>query len=354
VHGTEAVEAARAVVGWYGDPTVSWSVLLQASLHPGVETDPVDVATRLAATVERYPHLGMPPAVQAAGDSEWAGVLARLADQPYTGDCPLVRVAVGSEKPRLVIAAHHGVTDGLGLIALLGEALGTTVRSAARGIGERAAGSSFAATAARRLAEAVLRPPARIAADRGQSRAVGDVLCAMELPETAVGTGALIAATAAAVTSWNRQRQVPAERQVAGIGVSRRGGEQLSPELDSAFLRLRLPPRATSEQVGRLILEQPPEPAYPSTRSLAPQAVTRALASRLGSTFLVSNHGRVDAGQGVRSLAFHPTASGRSGVAIGAVTTGETTTITMRARRRDFGQEAVGELLGGIVDRLHR
>lgn len=35
-----------------------------------------------------------------------------------------------------MIAAHHDVNGGLGLLALLGGALGTSVRSAARGIGE--------------------------------------------------------------------------------------------------------------------------------------------------------------------------------------------------------------------------
>jgi hypothetical protein len=79
-------------------------------------------------------------------------------------------------------------------------------------------------------------------------------------------------------------------RQVAGIGASRRGGDRLTPELDSAFLRLTLPPDPSGATVRRMISKRPPE-AYPPTRSIAPQAVTGALAGRLGSTFLVSNLG---------------------------------------------------------------
>ena len=346
---TEAVGAARAVVGWYGDPTISWSVLLRATLDS--PADPALVGERLAAMVRRYPHLGAVPAVQAADSGQLPALLARFADEPYADGCPLVRVAVGTEEPVLAVAAHHGVTDGLGLLALLGDALGTTLTSAARGIGERAARSSFAATAARRLVEALFRPPARIAA-RGGSDAAGDVLREVEVPAAAVGTGTLVAATARAVESWNRWSGTRTGRQVAGLGLSRRGGERLTPELDSAFVRLALPGDPSGATVRRMIAKCRPEPAYPHTRSAAPQAVTRALARRLGSTFLVSNLGRVQAAAGVRSLAFHPAASGRSGVAIGAVTAGAITTITIRARRSDFDDSAAGKLLDTIVDEL--
>jgi len=385
---TTAVDAARAVVGWYGDPTVSWSVLLHATLH--TPADPAAVEHRLAATVARYPHLGDPPAVSIAAGSAWRALLARFADEPYADGRPLVRVAAAADEPRLAIAAHHGATDGLGLLALLADALGVTVSSSVRGVGERRSASSFALTAARRLAEAVFRPPARISADGGNPAATGDVLLAAELPNGAgsngagsndvgsncavpdralagepaaggpavrFGTGALVAATARSVEAWNDRhgsRRRRGGRQVAGIGASRRGGDRLSPELDSAFLRVALPVRPGDAAVRRLVAARPPEPAYPHTRSAAPQAVTRALARRLGSTFLVSNLGRVHTGGAVRSLAFHPTASGRSGVAIGAATAGTMTTITIRARRSDFDERAAGELLAAVVDELRR
>lgn len=339
------------MVGWYGDPTVSWSVLLRAGLS--TPADPVRVGERLAAMVARYPHLGSAPAVQAVGTADWPAVTARFADDGYGDGRPLVRVAVGTDVPRLLIAAHHGVTDGLGLLALLCGAIDVPLTSGARGIGERACGSSFAATAARRLAEAVLRPPARIAGRGGTDTAgTGDVLADLDLPAAHLGTGTLIAAVARAVETWNRQLGARAGRQVVGIGASRRGGDRISPELDSAFLRLTLPPDPSGATVRRMIAQRPPEPAYPHTRSIAPRAVTGALSRRLGSTFLVSNLGLVDGGDAVRSLAFHPTASGRSGVAIGAATTGAFTTLTIRARRGDFDVRAAGELLATIVEEL--
>jgi len=352
LHDIEAVRAARSTVGWYGDPTISWSVLLHAKLDS--LADPADVGERLAAMVAHYPHLGPAPAVHTAGRANWPAVVARFADQPYADGWPLVRVAVGSEEPRIAIAAHQGVTNGLGLLALLGAALETTVTSTARGIGDRPASTSSAMAAARRLAEAALRPPARIARRGGDPTHTGDVLTDVELPAARVGTGELIAATARAVEWWNQRESSRGHhgRHVAGVEVSRRGGGRLTPELDSAFLRVPLPADPSGTTVRRTIAERAPEPAYPRTRSVAPQPVANALARRLGPTFLVSNLGRAGAGTTVRSLAFYPTASGRSGIAIGAATAGAITTITIRARRSDFDGKAARELLDWVVEEL--
>lgn len=342
----------HTTVGWYGDPTISRSVLLHAKLD--VIADPARTGERLTAMVAHYPHLGPPPAVQTAGSADWPAVLARFADQPYIDGSPLVRVAVGTEEPRMAIAAHHCATNGLGLLALLGAALGTTVTSTARGIGDRPSTTASPMTMTKRLAEALLRPPARIAHRGGDPTHTGDVLTDVELPAARVGTGELIAATARAVEWWN-QRESPRGhhgRHVAGVEVSRRGGSQLSPELDSAFLRVPLPADPSGTTVRRTIAERSPEPVFPSTRSVAPLPVAEALARRLCPTFLVSNLGRAAAGTPVRSLAFHPTASGRSGIAIGAATAGATTTITIRTRRSDFDGKAARELLDWVVEEL--
>jgi len=344
--------APRAPAGWYGDPTISWSVLLHAKLN--ATANPAGVSERLAAMVAHYPHLGPAPAVQTAGSADWPAVVTKFADQPYIDGFPLVRVAVGTEEPRMAIAAHHCATNGLGLLALLGAALGTTVTSTARGIGDRPSSASSTIVAARRLAEALLRPPARIARRGGDPTYTGDVLTDVELPAARVGTGELIAATARAVEWWN-QRESPRGhhgRHVAGVEVSRRGGSRLSPELDSAFLRVPLPGDPSGTTVRRTIAERQPEPVYPRARSVAPQPVAEALARRLGPTFLVSNLGRAGVGTTVRSLAFHPTASGRSGIAIGVATAGTITTITIRARRSDFDGKAARELLDWVVEEL--
>jgi hypothetical protein len=352
LHGIETVRTPRAMVGWHGDPTISRSVLLHAKLDS--PADPVGVGERLAAMVAHYPHLGPAPGVLTTGSADWPAVLARFADQPYADGWPLVRVAVGTEEPRMAIAAHQSVTNGLGLLALLGAALDTTVTSTARGIGDRPSHTSPAMTAARRLVEALLRPPARIARRGGNPHYPGDVLTDVELPAARVGTGELIAATARAVEWWNQREGSRGHhgRPVAGVEVSCYGGGALSPELDSAFLRVPLPADPSGTTVRRTIAERPPEPAYPPASAVAPQPVAQALARRLGPTFLVSNLGRAGAGTTVRSLAFHPTANGRSGIAIGAATTGAVTTITIRARRSDFDSKAARELLDWVVEEL--
>jgi hypothetical protein len=352
LHSVEVVRAAHAMAGWCGDPTVSWSVLLHAKLD--CLADPVGVAERLAAVVAHYPHLGPAPGVHTASNADWPAMLTTFADQPYLDGFPLVRVAVGTTEPRLAIAAHHCVTNGLGLLALLGAALDTTVTSTARGIGDRPSSTSSGLTVARRLTEALLRPPARIARRGGDPTYTGDVLTHVELPAARVGTGDLVAAAARAVEWWNQRESSRGHhgRHVAGVEVSRRGGSRLSPKLDSAFLRVPLPADPSGTTVRRTIAECPPEPVHPRTRSKAPQPVAEALARRLGPTFLVSNLGRAGAGTTVHSLAFHPTASGRSGIAIGAATAGATTTITMRARRADFDSKAARELLDWVVEEL--
>lgn len=389
----DPVAAARAVVGWYGDPTISWSVLLQAGLAACVDADAV--GERLAGLVAGYPHLGAQPVVLATADSSWPAVCASFADEPYASGAPLVRAAVGTESGLLLVAAHHGATDGLGLLAVLAAALGADLTSQARGIAGRASTSHFLAAAARRLAEALAAPPARIApsvrrdtvtrpADSGNpgipesgdvdapsparpagdqaasdqaasGRATGDqgdVLVCTELAAAPVGSAALTAATNRAAQEWNARHRTPYRRAVAGLGVSRRDGNRATPVADSAFLRLRLPRSADTKAVRRLIAGQAPEPDFPRSRSAVPAVLTRLLASRLGSTFLASNLGVVHGPHELRSLAFYPTASGRSGIAVGAATAGPTTTITVRARRARFDRAGADELLAVIVAHL--
>lgn len=107
---------------------------------------------------------------------------------------------------------------------------------------------------------------------------------------------------------------------------------------------------APGADVTAVLAAQPPEPDFPARSSRLARLGTRLLASRLGSTFLVSNLGVVSTGDTVRSLAFYPAASGRSGVAFGAATTGDTTTVTVRARRKDFDAAAAARLLDEFRD----
>jgi hypothetical protein len=340
-----ASDHAHRVVGLYGDPTVSWSILLEAVLGVAAP-EPEKLRARLTAAIQQHPHLGVVPEIERTTAADLPAVRERFASAPYERADPLVRVAVCAGEPALLVAAHHGALDGLGLLALLGVLLDVPVSSGATGIGDREGGKPFLVSAVQRLAEALFAPPGRIVPDRA-APAAGDVFAARHDPGLRLGAAGFAAAAARATERWNRAHGARAARVVAALGASRRSGAAPEPVHDSAFFRLRLRPGA---DVAALLRAQPPEPDFPARSSRLARLGTRLLASRLGSTFLVSNLGVVSTGDTVRSLAFYPAASGRSGVAFGAATTGGTTTVTVRARRKDFDAAAAARLLGEFRD----
>ncbi|MEV4319096.1 hypothetical protein [Actinocrispum sp. NPDC049592] len=344
-----ASDQAHSVVGLYGDPTVSWSILLEARL--AVAPSARDVSDRLSAAAKRYPHLGAAPAVETMRAADIPAVRARFAEAPYDRGEPLIRAAVCEDEPALLIAAHHGAIDGIGLLAMLGLALDARISSGARGIGTRSADRSFLVSALQRVAEAVFTPPTRIRPDSTGS-APGDVFTARHEPRMRFNAAELVTAAAHATEQWNGGRGAP--RVVAAIGASYGGGAAPEPVRDSAFFRLRLKPRPEPGQVGEALAAHPPEPDFPARSSRIARLGTRLLVGRLGSTFLVSNLGAVTAPDEVRSIAFYPAASGRSGVAFGAATVGGTSTVTVRARRKDFDERAAGRLADGLVEALRR
>jgi len=88
----------------------------------------------------------------------------------------------------------------------------------------------------------------------------------------------------------------------------------------------------------------------PNLGFLAP--VAKVLSARMGSTLLVSNLGLLRGPPGLGSVEFYPVAHGRSGVALGAASVGDRTVLTLRARRRDFDEEDLRDLLTRIAGRL--
>lgn len=346
-----ASASAQAAVGLYGDPTVSWSIVLHARLHAPARAD--DVATRLADVTVAHPHLGSPPLVREVSAAELPALHDRFSADAYERGEPLVRAAVCPDEPGLLIAAHHGVVDGLGLLSLLGTALNTRVTSRATGLGDREPGGSFLMSTVRRGMEAVFAPPSRITPRSSRTGTdTGDVCVHREHDRMRVGTAALATAATQLTDRWNRSNDRAASRVVAAVGASRRSGAAARPVQDSAFFRFRLRPDAEVGDVARMLGGHAPEPDFPARSSGLFRLGTRLLARRLGSTFLVSNLGVVDTGGEVAALAFYPAASGRSGVAFGAVTLDSTTTVTVRARRRDFDEPAVAALADGLVERL--
>jgi hypothetical protein len=347
-----AWQRARAVVGLYGDPTVPWSIVLQADLPAALDAGVVHA--RLAALAARYPHLGGAPAVVTTDRLDETRV--EFASRVYDGQEPLVRVALNASPPALLLAAHHGAVDGLGLLALLGAAVERPVRTSVVGMRDRAIARSFALAAARRVGEAVFAPPVRVRPGAG-TRASGvsasgrEVLVAARLPRLPIGTAAVTAVAAAVVRDWNAGQR---GRVVAAIGASRRDGDDLTPEHRAAYLRLRLPLGADRALVRAMLENQRLEPDFPPSRNVVVRLGSRALARRLGATFLVSNLGSVEVGAPVPALTFFPQPSGPSGVAIGVVSTAGATSLTVRARRRDFTETAAADLLDRLVAAVAR
>lgn len=79
--------------------------------------------------------------------------------------------------------------------------------------------------------------------------------------------------------------------------------------------------------------------------------MTKLLSSRLGATALVSNIGRLS-GDGLVGAQLWPAPSGPAGVAIGAVTVGERSTVTVRMRRGWFDAGQATAFAGALGSEL--
>ncbi|WP_392426156.1 hypothetical protein [Barrientosiimonas humi] len=344
---------ADKVVGLYGDPSVSWSILIDARLT--TPQAPEQIRDRLRAVVAEYPTCGTDPSWSESASEDWPSALAQLANREYDTDRALVRGLCAADGSRFAVAAHHGAVDGLGLLGLLGPALGVDLRSSARGLEATAAGRGFLAAAAARVVEALIDPPRRFRAEKG-AEGEGSWLAASVITQSP-GTARLVAATAATLTQWNGTARGDASARRSsfiGVGASRRTADSfISPERSSAYLRLARPSSLVDAARDQLH-DTTPEPDFPPARvgGLAPLAM-RLLRHRLGNTALVSNLGVVHGGEGVIShLTFYPQESGPRGVAVAAVTLDGTTTLTVRARRADFTEPGTQRMLALVADAL--
>src|SRR2546426_12726350 len=114
-----AVARAKAAMSLSGHPQVTWSVVLEARVAGPL--DAAAVSARLAQALEPLPAVGPVPSVRRVDPEELDGARRLLADTPYHDDGPVMRVALADGSPStLLVAAHHGALDGLGLLALLG------------------------------------------------------------------------------------------------------------------------------------------------------------------------------------------------------------------------------------------
>lgn len=337
------------MVGLYGDPTVPWSIALEAELAESIE--PSLMRRRLTALVAANPNCGLPPQWRVAADGEWQRELDELMNTPYGPSGPIIRGACDETGRRVVVGGHHGVVDGLGMLALLSAVLDTDLRSRARGVSATVPVQSFAASVRDRLIEVAFRPPRRFRPDGGDGCSVGDWIVSAGV-DGRVDTTLMVCALARLVERWDTGYQTRRPTIVA-IGASRReAGIRLTPDRDTTFLRITAP-AGDVDATRRVLSAAAPQPDFPASRGVLAPMATRLLAARLGSTALVSSLGVVAGGESVlRSLRLYPAPSGRSGVAVGAVNSGGVGTITVRARRRDFGQEQADTMLREYLSAL--
>jgi hypothetical protein len=346
----QAARRAREVVGLYGDPDVTWSVLLALRLRVGLEVEAV--ADRVGELLADHPHLGSQADVEVvSGDP--AQALDRAANLPYGNHGALLRVTLTDGGRTLVLAAHHGAIDGLGLLGVAAAVTGLPLTSGARGVPPDAEPGGFARRSLGRLAEAFVAPPVRLAASaRGGD---GDWLLAREVVAPHAGTATLVLAGTETVRAWNAGRRTTGRRPVLALGLSRRPGDPTpAPDRDTAYSRVRVAAVSTREEAARVIAETRPEPAFPVTdgRGWGPRLV-RLLSSRLGSTMLVSNLGLV-AHDGVERVDFWPVATGPAGVCVGLASSPSVTSVTVRARRSWFDQAQAARLMDLVAEQVER
>ncbi len=335
-------------------PEISWSVVLRASLNEAVPTE--DVAERIRAGFEARPELGLIPEAQSFHST--AGAASDLAaNMPFGPGDPLVRILSMEDPPHLILATHHAILDGLGLLALLGTALGSKVETDVRGLpAERQGRRGFFTTALRRLSEALVALPARVASADGDAQASGDWLLSRAQDGPPPGTAALAAAVARAVRAWNGSHSESADRIVLAVGASVRPGSDLQPENRSAYLRVHADTgdaSALAAAIKAAPIESEDEPAPGLRRvTLISRPIVRLASSRLGSTALVSSLGRVSAPPIVREIHFFPVAHGRSAMTVGMSGLGDRTVLTLRCGRTRFSEKAAEQLADAIVTEL--
>lgn len=341
---------AREVVGLYGDPDTTWGICLELGF--AVPLVAADVAAQLEPLVAEFPHLGAAPKLEVVAGGDWESRRERLAATPYATDAPLVRVAMTRDGTRLLVAAHHGACDGLGLVAIGDRLSGATLVSRARGIGDRPAPLSFLRSSFARLQEAIRRPPPRFGSHRGATGS-GERLQQVTVPRLPAGTVDLCLALGAVFGVWNHGGDAGG-RPLFVMGASRRAPGTLAPDRQTAYLRLRLDPAWDRDQARAAFRALAPEPEFPETSvgGIGPR-VTRMLRNRLGATAQVSNLGVIE-GDGLEYAAMFPALSGPRGLAVGLVSTGGTTTLSLRTRCSEFAPEDAADLLALTLEHLRR
>lgn len=339
--------------GWVADGSIGWRILLSAELD-----EPAGAAGLLARLIRLHDLQGWGRPAPTMTDPD-SGRLRQLltVDRPDP-------VVVGTSGSTVVISAHHGAADGLGLLRILTELTGVTATSSAAGVGDRPDTGSALRTTARRLAEVAAHPPARVRprSPRPPRAIAGRRALDVMVEQTVPGrwrTHDLVDAAARAIVAHEASAGRTAQRVAVAVGAGRAQAPDESIADRSVLLRLQDVERMSrSEIVERL--RTAPVQTPPAGGALSPVTAVglRVLSPRLGSTVLVSHLGEVTTDPAVRDLAFHPVTAGGSGLSLGAVglpgddldhsPAGSRTTLTLRAR----GDRWRAADLSGLLDRI--
>ena len=346
----EAIRKAKQVVGLYGDPDVTWSISVEAGFDAPVDLDGLE--ERLRRLVDDHPHLGGVPALEWIDDDEWATAREASASHDFA-DGRLVRLLASRGRRTFFVTAHHGVCDGLGLLAIVSALVGREVRSSARGVGDRESSQSFLTSSLIRLGEALFAPPARFAG-HGEPASAGqpESLLQAPAPPGKVNGARVCAALNRIHARWPRGRTSGGRRFLVVMGASRRVPGETAPDRQTAYFRIPLKPEWNLAEVTDALRAAEPEPAFPETSAggIGPM-VTRALKSRLGYTVNVSNLGVVTC-PGLTSMAMFPAVNGPQAVGVGLVSTSAGSTISLRTRRTEFSEDEAQTMLRLVLEEL--
>lgn len=347
---TDAARQAQEVVGLYGDPDVTWGISLETTFVDSVDLG--DVTSRLERMVREHPHLGVAPSVEMVGRTEWSSRREASATEGFGPDGRLVRVLVRDDRRAFFVTVHHGVCDGLGMVALTSAVTGREIVSSARGVGERSARRGFLVSSALRLGEALFAPPARFSGTQGGTGV--DCLRKVDGVPGRVNGAVASAAVLAVHADWPRNRTAGGRRFLAVMGASRREQGTSAPDRQTAYLRVPLRHGDGVDEVRAAIASADPEPDVPETSAggVGP-VVMRLLKNRLGYTANVSNLGMLTA-DGLESLVIYPALNGPQALGVGLGSTQFGATVSIRTRRTDFTEAETDRLLVQVVEQVQR
>lgn len=271
-----------------------------------------------------------------------AAVIAARLDalaraQKWSPPLPLTATVDGLE---VTLAADHRHLDGQAMLAALSVLLDESVRSLAAGVGAERSRVGLGLGGVKRLVEAVLRPSAVVPSTSTDQREA-DAMTRARLPRRVSTSDLVVAATRALAGGGTRPVSV-------AVGVAMPAGEELADH--SGYLRIRDARGLSRTEVSDVLRAAPLQPGGEASGLIGAVAgmATKVLASRLGSTVLVSHLGDVVA-DGLADLAFYPVSGGASGLSLGAATVDGRTTVTLRARGSRHSRDGLERLLEAIT-----